>query len=100
MIGDQERPPKSFAQKVLGQWPLATVLTGVFVGLVIAWTGHWRLGSTVMGVFFTLGGLLRLMPNQRVGLLLVRSRWLDCLVLLGVGIGILVLAWLVPPSRP
>ena len=30
------RPPKNWLQQILGQWPLAGVLTGVFVGLVIA----------------------------------------------------------------
>lgn len=94
-----ERPPKTFVQQVLGQWPLASVLAGVVVGLGIVFLGHWRAGSTLVGVAITLGGLLRLMPQQRVGLLAVRNRALDSLVLLGIGIGIIVLAWWIPPSR-
>ncbi len=61
--------------------------------------GHWRSGSTMIGAAITLGGLLRLLPQQRVGLLAVRNRALDSIVLLGVGIGIIVLAWWIPPSR-
>jgi len=94
------RPPKSFVQQVLGQWPLATVLAGVATGLLIVAAGHWRTGNTLIGMSATLGGLLRLLPQQRVGLLAVRSRVLDTIVLLGIGIGIIALAWLVPPTRP
>lgn len=93
------RPPKTFVQQVLGQWPLALVLAGVTLGLAIVATGHWRAGNTLIGLSATLGGVLRLMPQQRVGLLAVRSRALDTVVLLTVGIGIVALAWLVPPSR-
>ncbi|MCB0912557.1 MAG: DUF3017 domain-containing protein [Propionibacteriaceae bacterium] len=94
-----ERPPKNFVQQVLGQWPLASVLVGVAIGLAIVFTGHWRTGSTLIGASITAGGLLRLMPQQRVGLLAVRSRALDSIVLLGIGIGITVLAWAIPASR-
>lgn len=93
------RPPKTVVQQVLGQWPLASVLTGVALGLAIVFLGHWRAGSTLIGAAITAGGLLRLLPQQRVGLLAVRSRALDSVVLLGVGIGIIVLAWWIPPSR-
>ena len=47
----------------------------------------------------TLGGVFRMLPQRRVGLLAVRSRFWDVVVLLGLGIGIATLAWLVPPSR-
>ncbi len=93
------RPPKNFFQQVLGQWPLATVLAGVAVGLAIVASSHWRLGSTLIGASITLGGLLRLLPQQRVGLLAVRNKALDTVVLLSIGIGIMILAFWVPPSR-
>lgn len=94
-----ERPPKSFVQQVLGQWPLASVLLGVAAGLVVVATGHWRTGTTLIGVSTALGGVFRMLPQRRVGLLAVRSRLWDVIVLLGLGIGIATLAWLVPPSR-
>jgi hypothetical protein len=93
------RPPKNLFQQVLGQWPLAVVLAGVLTGLAIVATSHWRMGATLIGASITLGGLLRLLPNRRVGLLAVRGKALDAIVLLGVGIGIVALAFLVPPSR-
>ncbi len=94
-----ERPPKTFVQQVLGQWPLASVLLGVLVGLIVVATSHWRTGSTLIGLSITMGGLFRLLPNRRVGLLAVRNKAVDTLVLLGVGIGITVLAWAVPALR-
>lgn len=99
MTAPAERPPKSFAQQVWGQWPLAGVLLGVFAGLVVAATGHWRTGTTLIGLSITVGGLFRLLPQRRVGLLAVRNRGVDTVVLLGIGIGITVLAWAVPALR-
>ncbi|HOC14180.1 MAG TPA: DUF3017 domain-containing protein, partial [Propionicimonas sp.] len=75
------RPPKTFMQQVLGQWPLAGVLTGVALGLVVVAFGHWRAGSTLIGAAITAGGLLRLLPQTRVGLLAVRSRAIDSILL-------------------
>jgi hypothetical protein len=93
------RPPKTAVQQVLGQWPLALVLVGVLTGLVIAVPiGHWRIGSTLIGISVTLGGLLRLMPQRRVGLLAVRNRLIDTILLLGSGLGILLLSWIIPPT--
>ena len=94
-----ERPPKTFVQQVLGQWPLASVLLGVFAGLIVVATSHWRTGSTLIGLSITMGGLFRLLPNRRVGLLTVRNKLVDTIVLLTLGIGITVLAWLVPALR-
>lgn len=93
------RPPKNFVQQVAGQWPLAIVLLGVAAGLAIVASSHWRLGTTLMGASIALGGLLRLLPKQRVGLLAVRNKALDTIVLLAIGIGIVVLSFWVPPTR-
>ena len=92
-----ERPPKSFPQQVLGQWPLASVLLGVFAGLAVVATSHWRTGTTLIGISIIMGGLFRLLPNRRVGLLAVRRKAVDAVVLLTIGVGITVLAWAVPP---
>jgi Protein of unknown function (DUF3017). len=93
-------PAKGPVQAVLGQWPLALVLSGVAVGLfVVAVTGHWRVGCTLIGASVTLGGILRLMPNSRVGLLAVRSRLIDTVLLLGSGVGIVILTWVMPLFR-
>jgi len=97
-VTTDQRPPKSFIQQVAGQWPLASVLTGVTVGLVVVFLGHWRAGCSLIGAAITVGGLLRLLPQQRVGLLAVRNRAVDSVLLLGVGIGVIILAWWIPPN--
>ena len=99
MTAPAERPPKNFAQQVLGQWPLAVVLLGSFAGLIVAASSHWRAGTTLIGLSITMSGLFRLLPNRRVGLLTVRNKLVDTIVLLTLGIGITVLAWLVPALR-
>lgn len=91
---------RPFVHKVLDEWPLLTVLVGVAAGMVIVFTGHWRAGSTLVGLSVGLGGALRLVLPRRVAkLLAVRSRVVDVIIMLGVGIAILVLAWVVPPQR-
>ncbi len=62
--------------------------------------GHWRRGSAVMGGALVVGALLRGVLRDRAGLLVVRSRWADVLLMLTVGAGILVLAFWVPALRP
>lgn len=99
MTAPVERPPKSFVQQVLGQWPLACVLLGVFAGLAVSATGHWRSGTTLIGLSITMGGLFRLLPKQRAGLLAVRNPLVDTIVLLILGVGITVLSWSVPALR-
>jgi len=69
------------------------------VGLVVVAASHWRLGCSMVGGAITVGGVLRCMPGKMPGLLAVRTRPIDVILLLGVGIGIVVLAWVVPPSR-
>ncbi len=83
--------------KVLDEWPLLTVLFGLVAGAVIIWTGHWRAGSTLVGIAVTLGGVLRLVLRRDVAkLLAVRSKLADVAVMLGGGTAILILAWIVP----
>ncbi|MDR1791723.1 MAG: DUF3017 domain-containing protein [Propionibacteriaceae bacterium] len=90
---------KTPLQQVLGQWPLATVLTGVAAGLIVVATSHWRMGCLIIGAAITLGALLRLMPDRLVGLLRVRNRVLDFTILILLGLGIIIFALIVPPSR-
>ncbi len=82
------------------QWPLLLALVFFVSGAIVAATGHWRRGSLLMGAAATVAGLLRLMlPGKRAGLLVVRRKWFDVLVLLVAGIGMCVLSVLVPPQQ-
>lgn len=81
------------------QWPLTLVLLGVGSGLLWAGLGHWKRGSFLVGMSFLLGTALRaLLPEDKVGLLLVRSRLVDTLCLGFLGLGIVLLSLVVPPA--
>ena len=82
------------------QWPLLTVLGGGLVGLSAVALDHFRAGCLVLGVSVLFAGLARLvLPARRVGLLVVRSRAFDVLVLASMGTALVVLAVVVPPPR-
>ena len=93
------RAPRPWYQLVLGQWPLFVVLVGISVGL--AWVGlsHWKRGSFTIRATFVVATLLRaFLPEDRVGLLNVRKRWVDVVCLGLLGAGIVTLSLVVPPQ--
>lgn len=98
--GTLPRPPRPWWAQIAGQWPLFITLVGVAAGVAVTLTGHWKRGTTLIGAAFVVATLLRmLLPPSRVGLLDVRSKWVDVACLAALGVGILVLAILVPPTQ-
>jgi hypothetical protein len=82
------------------QWPLLTVLGGGVVGLGLIALDHFRIGALILGVSVLFAALARLvLPARRVGLLVVRSRAFDVLVLTSMGTALVVFSIIVPPSR-
>jgi hypothetical protein len=81
------------------QWPLLTVLGGGLVGLGAVAFDHFRTGCLLLGFSVLFAALARLLlPARRVGLLVVRSRAFDVVVLIGMGVALVVLAVVVPPT--
>lgn len=81
----------------LTQWPLLVVLAIVLVGLALVAMGYWRRGSALIGGALCLGaGERAVLPKQSAGLLQVRSKPFDVTLLMGAGIGIILLALVVP----
>ena len=79
------------------QWPLLAVLGGGVIGLSAVALDHFRSGCLILGVSVLLAALARLvLPARRVGLLVVRSRAFDVLVLASMGTALVVLAVVVP----
>ena len=73
------------------------VLVLALVGIAIAATGPWRLGVTWLGgslLLATAGRLL--LPGDDAGMLGVRRRRFDTLLLAGVGVVLIVLAATIP----
>ena len=94
-----ERPPIRGGW-VGRQWPLLTVLGGGVVGLGVVALDHFRTGCLLLGFSVLFAALARLLlPARRVGLLVVRSRAFDVVVLTGMGVALVVLAIVVPPDR-
>lgn len=95
------RPPRPWYRQLAAQWPLFVTLLVVAVGVGVAGAGFWRRGSTITGAGVLLAAVLRLvLPERAAGLLCCRSRTLDVLLTVVLGVGILVVAWVVPPARP
>ena len=91
-----EPPPRRLPQTVGGTiYVLVVGMTLVGLGIVVA--GAWRTGLVWMGVGMLLGALTRAALSERAaGMLRVRRRWSDVLMLVVAGIGLIVLAVIVP----
>ena len=91
-----QKPPlyvrRPFLAGVIRQLPLLAAILVVGVGLVLVTFGYWRRGLVVIGLALMGTALLRLLlPVRRVGLLAVRSRSVDVLMLAGTGLALTVL---------
>ena len=83
-----------------GQWPIAVVLAGVAASLIVVALDRFRLGSLMLAASLVLAFVLRLvLPSDRAGMLAVRSKRVD-LIVLGVLAGALVVfaLWVPPPA--
>ncbi len=74
------------------------VVAGTVTGLLLVAFGPWRRGVTVIGAALILGALMRVtLREPDAGMLRVRrNRWIDALMLGGVGAGLIVLAGVIP----
>lgn len=93
--------PKPPRRGVLGvlvrQWPLLLVLGGGVAGMLVVTLDGFRLGCSLLGASVSFAAVARaVLPARRVGLLVVRSRPFDVLVLALMGAALVVLAAVVP----
>jgi hypothetical protein len=67
------------------------------VGVAIVWGGDWRLGIRCLAGALCFAALLRLvLPARDAGMLAVRNRFFDAILLGGVGAAIFFLASTIP----
>jgi hypothetical protein len=79
--------------------PLTFVLLIAGAGMVRTLTQHWREGAVLLGGALVVAAVLRvLLPDDRVGLLAIRSRPVDVLCYGGLGVMISVLAMTITES--
>ena len=94
-----EEAPRRYPSTVGGILYLV-VLAATGLGIAIAWAGDWRRGVTWIGVALISAGVLRLLLRRRdAGMLAVRHRVVDFLLLTGVG-GLLVFLAATIPNQP
>jgi hypothetical protein len=101
--GPATPPPSRGADRVvvrpavprwLSRLPYAFVLCGVAAGLAVVATNHFRRGSMLIAASVFIGALARLvLPESQVGMLAVRRRWLDVLLMTAVAVGITLVAF-------
>ena len=73
------------------------VVASALVGLAITVLGPWRTGVIWMGVGLLVGGAARLLlPERQAGMLRVRRKPSDVVLMLLVGVALIVLAVVVP----
>ncbi|MDX6237203.1 MAG: hypothetical protein QOG10_2018 [Kribbellaceae bacterium] len=79
------------------EWPLTLCCLVGLTGLVVLTFNDWRKGVLVFAGGVLLAGVLRaVLSDDAAGLLRVRGRMFDAMLLLGVGAAILLLGLLVP----
>lgn len=82
----------------LSQWPIVLVLSGVGVAMVLIGLDYFRRGCVVLSASVLLAAFLRmLLPEADAGMLAVRSRRIDVLILGILGVGLTVFTFWVPP---
>ena len=92
----QDPAPRRYPSTIGGAFYLV-VLAVTAVGIGIVWTGDWRVGVRWMGGALLFGALVRLvLPTRDAGMLAVRHRSVDCIMLAAVGVVLVVLAGTIP----
>lgn len=83
---------------VRAQWPILVVGLIFLVAFVLAGANFWRRGSLLIGIGVGVAAVLRLaLPDERAGLLVVRSRGTDLLTTASVGAAMVYVAWTIDP---
>jgi hypothetical protein len=78
---------------LLGELPLALMIGGVALGLVIIGLHHFRWGNLLIAGSLIAGAFFRLvLPTRRAGLLAIRSRFTDVVTMSVMGGSLMLLA--------
>ncbi|MGH3498217.1 MAG: DUF3017 domain-containing protein [Nocardioidaceae bacterium] len=84
----------------LGTGVYLLVLAALVVALVLVSLGSWRLGLGVAGASVIVACVARgVIPERMAGLLRIRRRASDMVMMAVIGVGLVVLAFIVP-TRP
>lgn len=82
------------------QWPLLSVLSMILMALAFVAADRFRVGSVLLALAVVYAVALRAaLTDDAAGLLVVRSRRVDLIVLGVLALGLLVLSFWVPPPQ-
>jgi hypothetical protein len=90
---------REFARKVFGgQWPILMPFVIFIAAFALVVAGYWRRGALVLAIGVGVAAALRLtLPDDRAGLLAVRSRAIDFVTTASVSAAMLYVAWTIDP---
>ena len=95
---DPDAPYRTPGGKTLGTVAFFAAMALGLAGVGIAITGPWRQGVGYVGGALLLACLARLvLPDRMAGMLRVRRKAVDVMVLATLGLGVVALALVVPP---
>ena len=96
-LPDEEASEHRRHPSTIGGLFYLVVLAITAVGIVISWTGDWRLGVKWIGAALILGAVVRVvLPRRDAGMLAVRNRAVDAVMLSGVGVTLIFLSESIP----
>jgi len=93
---EQAHEDRRHPSTIGGMFYLVVLAVGT-AGIAIAWAGDWRLGIRCLAAGLCFAALLRLvLPRRDAGMLAVRHRLVDIVVLGGMGAALFFLAMTIP----
>lgn len=80
------------------QWPILVVAGIGLLALVLVAAGFWRRGALLIGIGVGVAAGLRLaLPEERAGLLVVRTKAIDVSMMSAVCAAVVYIAWTIDP---
>lgn len=80
------------------QWPIVLIGLIFATAFALVAANFWRRGSLLIGICVGVAAVLRLvLPDERAGLLAVRSRGVDFVTTATVGAAMVYIAWTIDP---
>lgn len=95
-LEEVEEEGRRYPSTIGGAFYLAVLVTTV-VSVGIVWSGNWRLGVRCLAGALLVAAVMRLvLPAKDAGMLAVRHRAVDCVLLAGLGGALVFLAQTIP----
>ncbi|MBB5432953.1 hypothetical protein HDA36_003037 [Nocardiopsis composta] len=89
--------PGTEAPGWLAQIPYFLVLATMAAGIVVVAAAYFKRGPAIIAGALLLAAAFRiLLPEERIGMLAVRGRWLDIATAVTLAVLLIVLAWVAP----